>query len=123
MKHEDFGDHEFYFVQRWVRVVREGSETYGIEDSKDKEEGREVTIGSDSCETLIHADNWEGINDLLDDSYEVDDDRLLDPKNKFIPKGDIYLPVYKEGCKWSVIDYSRAAVCWRDAEKRYGMNE
>ena len=39
MKHKEFGYHESYCVQRWVGVIREGSETHVFKYSKDKEEG------------------------------------------------------------------------------------
>ena len=39
----------------------------------------EVTIGSNDHETPIHENTREGINDLLDNGHEVDDDRLPDP--------------------------------------------
>ena len=32
MKHEEFGDHDLYFVQRWVIFIREGSDTPVFED-------------------------------------------------------------------------------------------
>ena len=32
MKNEDLEDHKLNRVQRWVRVIIEGSETYGLED-------------------------------------------------------------------------------------------
>ena len=76
MKHEDFGYHEFEYVQRWVRFIREGSETHVFGYSEEKQEGGVVAIGSDSYENPIHATNREDINDLLDDGYEVNDDRL-----------------------------------------------
>ena len=50
----------------------------------------QVTIGSDDCETPIHATTLEGIHDLLDDGHEVDGDRIPDPDNKPIPTGDNY---------------------------------
>ena len=36
MKHEDFGYHEFEYVQRWVRFIREGSETHVFGYSEEK---------------------------------------------------------------------------------------
>ena len=38
IKHEDFGDHGLYCVQRWVRFVIEVSEKHVFKDSKEKEE-------------------------------------------------------------------------------------
>ena len=55
MKHEDFGDHELYCVQRWVIFVREVSETHMFEDSEEKEDRGEVAIGYDASDTPIHA--------------------------------------------------------------------
>ena len=34
MKREEFGVHELYCVHRWVRVIREGSDTNLLEDSE-----------------------------------------------------------------------------------------
>ena len=34
MKHEEFGDHELYSVQKWVIVIREVSEANASEDSE-----------------------------------------------------------------------------------------
>ena len=47
--------------------MREGSETNVFEDSEDKEEGGQVTIGYNTHKTPIHATNREGINDVMDD--------------------------------------------------------
>ena len=79
-----------------------------FEYREDKEERDEVAIGSDARETPIHETTWEGINDLLVDGDEVDDDRIQSPEKKIIPKGDNYRPLYKEGCKWIGI-YHRSA--------------
>ena len=38
MKHEEFGNHEFYCIQRWVRVIREGRDTHMFKDSEEKYE-------------------------------------------------------------------------------------
>ena len=51
-----------------------------FECSEEKEEGEEVVIGSDARETPIHATNQDDINYILDDGYEVDDDRLPYPE-------------------------------------------
>ena len=45
-----------------------------------------VAIGSNVCETPIHATNREVVNDLLADEYEVGDDILPDPENKPSPQ-------------------------------------
>ena len=45
-------------------------------------------IVSYARETPIHETTREGINDLLDDGYEVNDDRLPDQNNKPIATGD-----------------------------------
>ena len=55
MIHEDFGDHEFQCAQKWVIVIREGSEAHTFEDSEDKEERGEVVVESDARDTPIHA--------------------------------------------------------------------
>ena len=60
MKHENFGDHALYYVQRWVRVIREGSETHVFEDIEEKEEGGEVTTRYDIHETPINATTPRG---------------------------------------------------------------
>ena len=38
MKHEDFVYHKLHYIQKWVRVIREGIEAHAFEDSEDKEE-------------------------------------------------------------------------------------
>ena len=76
-----------------------------FEYSGQKEEGTGVAIISNSPDTPIHATNQEGTNDLLDDGYEFDDDRLPYPGNKPTPRGDTDRPVYKQGLK--LIGYRR----------------
>ena len=39
MKYEDFADHAFYCVQRWVRAIIDGSETHVLEDIEDNQKG------------------------------------------------------------------------------------
>ena len=95
MKHEDFGDHELNSVQKWARVIREGSESHAFKDRKDKEERVEVAVKYDARETPIHATNWEGINALLADGYKVDDDRLPVPYNTPSNTGKRDQMVYK----------------------------
>ena len=56
-----------------------------FKDSQEKENRGEVAIISNACETTIHENNQEGINDLLDEGYCVDDDRLPSNENKYIP--------------------------------------
>ena len=90
-------------VQRWVRVIRKVSETHVFKDSEEKQERGEVVIISDAHETPIHATNLEGINDLLGDGYQVDDDRLKDPDNKSRPASNNGPPVNKQGWKWYTI--------------------
>ena len=80
MKHEDFREHELHWVQKWVRVIREGSEAHALEDSEEKEEMGEVVVKYDALETPIRATTWEDINTLLADGYGVDDDRLQLPR-------------------------------------------
>ena len=46
----------------------------------------------------------EGINDLLADGHEVDDDGFPNPENKPIPTGDTDRPLYKEG--WNGVVYT-----------------
>ena len=88
MKREDFGYHELYCVQRWVRVIREVSETHVFEDSEEKEERGDVVIVSDTHETPFQETTREGINDLLADVHEVDDDILTAPDSKPRTTGD-----------------------------------
>ena len=71
--------------------------------------GGGVAIRYDARKTPIHATNLEGINDLMVDGYEVDDDRLPATKNKPIPIGNTDRPLYKEGQKWSGIDHRRVS--------------
>ena len=47
-------------------------------------------IGSNTRETPIHGTNQEGINDIMSDGYEVNDDILPAHDNKPIPKVDNY---------------------------------
>ena len=101
------------YVQMWVRVIRKGSETLAFKYSKGKEESEDVAIVSDARETPIHETKLEGINDLLDDGYEVYDDRLPYPENKPIPTGNNDHPLYKEEWKWSGIYHRRQAGCWQ----------
>ena len=54
MKHEDFVYHSLYSIHGWVGDVREVSETHGFKYSEHNEDGGEVTIRSDVCETPIH---------------------------------------------------------------------
>ena len=81
MKHEDFVHHELHSAQKWVRVVREGSEVHALKDSEDKEDRGEVAVESDSRDTPIHATTVEDINDILAYGYKFDDDRLPAPEN------------------------------------------
>ena len=84
MKYEDFADHVFYCVQRWVRVIIEGSETHVLEDIEYNQEGGDVAIGSDARNNPIHETTWEVINDLLADAKEVDYYRLPYLKNSIL---------------------------------------
>ena len=95
IKYEDFGDYEFHSVQKWVRVIREGSEAHSFEDIEDKDERGEVAVKSYTRETPIHATTQEDIHDLLSDGYKVDDDRLPYPKNSPINTDKTDQPVYK----------------------------
>ena len=52
-------------------------------------------IISDACETPIHETSREGINDLLADGYEVDDDIIPALENKPSPIGDTDRSLYK----------------------------
>ena len=54
-------------------------------------------IGSDVCETPVHATTRQDINALLEDGYEIGDDRLPAPDNKPSATGKTDRPVYKEG--------------------------
>ena len=108
IKHEDFGDHEFHSVQKWVRVIREGIDAHALEDSEEKEERGEVAVESDARETPIHATNREDINALLAYEYEVDDDRLPAPENTPRDTCQTDPTVYKEGRKWNGIDHMGA---------------
>ena len=93
------------------------------EDSEDKDQRGEVALKSNARETPIRENKREDTNALLEDGYEVDDDILPATKNKPIPTGDTYRPVYKEGYKWSVIDHRRESGCRGDAMKLDGMNK
>ena len=123
MKHEDFKDHDLYCVQKLVRFIREGSVTHVFKNSEDKEEMGEVAVGYDARDTPIHETTQEGINDLLADGYEDDDDRLPAPEKKPSPTGNTDQPVYKEGWKWSGIYHRRSAVCQQDAANLDGMSK
>ena len=59
-----------------------------LEDSEEKKERAEFSIGSDARETTINETTQEDINDILDSGGEVDDDRLPSPENKPNPTGD-----------------------------------
>ena len=42
-------------VQKWVRVIREGSESHAFKYSEYKKERGDVAVKYDAHETLIHA--------------------------------------------------------------------
>ena len=47
LKHENFGDHELHCIQKWVRVIREGSEANAfkyIEQKKDRGVGLRLNM-------------------------------------------------------------------------------
>ena len=77
--------------------------------AKRRRRGGGVTIISYYRENPIHETTREGINDLLADVHEVDDDRFPAPDNKPSLTGDTDRPVYKEERKWSGIYHRRAA--------------
>ena len=122
MKHEDFVHHELHSAQKWVIVVREGSEVHAFKDSEEKEERGEVAVEYDSCDTPIHATTVEDINDLLAYGYKVDNDRLPAPENTPSNTGKMDQPVYTYIWKWNIIDDRRPSVCRGNAEKLDGMN-
>ena len=122
MKHENFRDHDFHSLRKWVRVIREGSEAHTFEDSEDKGERGGGAVKSDAREAPIHATNWEDINSLLAYGYEVDDDRLPAPENTPNNTGKTDKLLYKEGWKWNGIDHRREEGCQQDASKLDGMN-
>ena len=70
MQHEDFEDHKLHYVQRWVRVNREGSDAHVFEGSDEKEEGGDVAVESDARETPFHASTRGDTNDLLADGCQ-----------------------------------------------------
>ena len=88
MKPEDFEDHEFHWVKRWVRFIIEVSNTHVIKDSEDKDEEGDITVEFYARKNTINATTWEDINYLLAYGYTVDDDRLPAPKNKTNIIGD-----------------------------------
>ena len=94
-----------------------------IVNRRRRRRGGGVKIGSDACENPICAHTLGGINDLLSDGNEVDDERLPSIENKLIPTCNTDRPVYKEGWKWSGIYHRRAADCLRNTSKLDGMNE
>ena len=59
-----------------------------FEDSEEKYERGGGAVESDAHKTPINETTIEDINALLEDSYEVDDDRLPDTDKKPIAKGD-----------------------------------
>ena len=59
-----------------------------FEDSEEKEERGDVVIVSDTHETPFQETTREGINDLLADVHEVDDDILTAPDSKPRTTGD-----------------------------------
>ena len=67
----------------------------------------EVVVKYDPCENTIHANTQENINALLADGYEVDDDILPATENTPSNTGGNNQPIYKQGCKWNVIDQTR----------------
>ena len=82
-----------------------------LEDSEEEDKRGEVAVESDSHDNPIHATTREDKNALLEDGYEVDDDRLPSPKNKPSATGDTDQPVYKEVWKWNGTDQRRAEGC------------
>ena len=104
-------DHELNSVQKWARVIREGSESHAFKDRKDKEDMGEVAVESDACETPIHATTREDINDILADGYEVDDDILPAPDNIPINTGKTDQLLYKEVWKWNDISIRLSTRC------------
>ena len=70
-----------------------------------------MVVEPDSGKTPMNGTTQEDINTHLEDVYEVNDDRLQDPKSKPITRGDTDRPLYKEGWAWNGIDHSRVYVC------------
>ena len=62
-------------------------------------------------------------NDLLGDIFEVDDNKLPEPKKKPGSRGDTDWKTYKYGWNWNGIDHSRAEGCRLDSEKLDDMNK
>ena len=79
----------------WVRFIREVINTHLFEDSEEKYGRGGVAVESDAHKTPINETTLEGINALLEDSYEVDDDRLPDTEKTPRNAGRTYQPVYK----------------------------
>ena len=59
-----------------------------LKGSKDKKEKGELAIRYDAHDTPINTTTQEDINNLLASGYEVNDDRIPDPKIKNSPTGD-----------------------------------
>ena len=86
-------------------------------------DGGGVVVESDSFETPVHENNWEGVNSLLVEGYEVDDDRFPTPDNKPSAIRDTDQPRYKYGWYWYGINHRSESICWQDSMKLDGMNK
>ena len=95
MKHKDLGYHELHCVQMRFRVIREGIETHGFEDSEYKEDGENDKVKYDACRNPIHATTQEDTNHLLKNDNKVDDDILSDPYSKLSTIGETNQTEYK----------------------------
>ena len=51
------------------------------------------------------------MNAILEDGYEVEDDKLTSPYNKTRARGDTDQPIYKEGLALNGKDHRRTAGC------------
>ena len=78
-----------------------------FKDSEDDYEKGEVAVELYARETYIDSTTIEGIYDLLSDGYRVDDDRITDPKNKPIARGDTDQSIYQYFRKWNNIGHKK----------------
>ena len=82
MQYNEFEEHGLHWIQKWVRVNREGPDTHVFEDIEDKEEGGQVMVESDAHETPIDTITRYDLNALLEDGYEVENHGIPAPDNK-----------------------------------------
>ena len=93
MNNDNFKEKDFNCIQIWVTVDTEEPYLHVFKDIEEKEDEGEVAVEYFQRETPMHARSWEGINVLLTDGYEVNDDQNSEPENKPSNIGDTYQPI------------------------------